>query len=136
MSLDLGVNYLAVLVAAVATIVIGFVYYGPTGLGDRWMRMLGPTPPRVGPPAPAEVALGFVGGLVNAWVLSVLALNLGASSIADGIVLGVLAWLGFMATLTVAQLAFERRPWSLWALNNVHNVIIQAAMAVIVTIWR
>ena len=50
--------------------------------------------------------------------------------------LGVLVWLGFMATLTAAEIAFEKKPWGLWLLNNGHNVLVQVFMAVIVTLWR
>ena len=74
--------------------------------------------------------------LVNAWVLALMSLNLGASSLSDGIVLGVLVWLGFMATLSGAQVAFQGRPWNAWLLTNVHDVVVQVVMAVILTLWR
>lgn len=38
--------------------------------------------------------------------------------------LGVLAWLGFMATLTAAQATFQRRPWNGWVVGGVHDVIV------------
>ena len=73
---------------------------------------------------------------MNAWVLALMSLNLGASSLSDGIVLGVLVWLGFMATLSGAQVAFQGRPWNAWLLTNVHDVVVQVVMAVILTLWR
>ncbi|TMC01306.1 MAG: DUF1761 domain-containing protein [Chloroflexi bacterium] len=94
MAVNFAVNYLAVIVAAVAAVVIG------------------------------------------AWVLALLSLNLGAASITDGIMLGVVAWLGFMATLSGAQVAFQGRPWNAWLITNVHDVVIQVVMAAIVTLWR
>jgi hypothetical protein len=66
----------------------------------------------------------------------VLSLNLDGTSLTDGILLGALAWLGFMATITAAQISFEKKPWGLWVLNNAHNLLIQVLMGVIVTIWR
>lgn len=68
--------------------------------------------------------------------LAVLALNLGGTTIGDGVMLGILCWLGFMASLTAAQISFEKKPWGLWVLNNAHNVIAQILMAAIVTAWR
>jgi hypothetical protein len=133
-AVNFAVNYLAVVVAAVAAVAIGIVYYGLAGLGDRLARLMGSTP--VGRPGPAQLVIGVVVSLVNAWVLALLSLNLGAASITDGIVLGVLAWLGFMATLSGAQVAFQGRPWNAWLITNVHDVVVQVVVAAIVTLWR
>jgi len=133
-AVNFAVNYLAVIVAAIAAVVIGIVYYGLAGLGDRLARLMGSTP--VGRPGPAQLVIGVVVALVNAWVLALLSLNLGAASITDGIMLGVVAWLGFMATLSGAQVAFQGRPWNAWLITNVHDVVIQVVMAAIVTLWR
>jgi len=133
-AVNFAVNYLAVVVAAAAAVAIGIVYYGLAGLGDRLARLMGSTP--VGRPGPAQLVIGVVVSLVNAWVLALLSLNLGAASITDGIMIGVLAWLGFMATLSGAQVAFQGRPWNAWLITNVHDVVVQVVMAAIVTLWR
>ena len=83
-----------------------------------------------------QLATGLVVGLVNAWVIALLSLNLGASSVGDGILLGALVWLGFGATFKAAQVTFERRPWAVWALQAVHDLVVQVVVAVIVTLWR
>ena len=136
MAVNFGVNYLAVVVAAVVALVIGFVWYSPPVFGNRWMAYLGTTQAQLGNPGPTGMAVGIVASLLNAWVLAVLSLNLGGKSITDGIMLGALAWLGFMATITAAQISFEKKPWGLWILNNAHNLLVQVLMAAIVTIWR
>jgi hypothetical protein len=135
MAVELGVNYLAVIASAIAAVVIGFLYYGASGLNKRWMT-LAERPAIEGNPPPSQLAVGVLAALVNAWVLALLSLNLGGSTITDAVMLGVLVWLGFLATLSAATIAFEGRPWSLWVLNNVHHVIVQVVMAVIVTLWR
>ena len=43
MVVNFGVNYLAVIVAAVVALVIGFAFYSPQTLGKRWMAYLGTT---------------------------------------------------------------------------------------------
>ena len=136
MAVNFGVNYLAVIVAAVIALVIGFAYYSPQGFGNRWMSYLGTTRAQLGDPAPSGMAAGVVASLVNAWVLAVLSLNLGGTTLTDGAMLGFLCWLGFMATITAAEVSFLKQPWGLWGLNNIHNVVIQIVMGVIVTIWR
>ena len=109
MAVNLSVNYLAIIVAAIAAVAIGIVYYGVLGVGDRQSRMLGASPAR---PGPMQGATGLIVGLVNAWVIAVLSLSLGAASVGDAILLGALVWLGFGATFKAAQVAFERRPWA------------------------
>ena len=136
MAVNFGVNYLAVVVATVVALVIGFIWYSPRVFGNRWMAYLGTTQAQLGNPGPTGMLVGVVASLINAWVLAVLALNLGGKSVTDGILLGVLAWLGFMATITAAQISFEKKSWGLWVLNNAHNLLVQVIMAAIVTAWR
>lgn len=136
MALDFGVNYLAVLVAAIAAVVIGFVYYGLTGFRERWLAMIGKTVQPGSRPGPASILVGALVALVNAWGLAVLARTVGANGVGDAIGLGLFVWLAFMATLAAATVTFEEHPWGLWVLNNVHHVIVQVVMAAIVVLWR
>ena len=135
MAIDVGVNYLAVIVAAISAIVIGILYYGVAGLGDRLARINGTTAPS-GPPSPMQFAVGVAVALLNAGVLAVLSLNLGGSSVVDGVLLGVLVWVGFQGTLKAAQVVFEHRSWDGWLLTGAHDLLIQVVMAAIVTAWR
>src|SRR5438132_6448993 len=123
MAVNFGVNYLAVVVATVVALVIGFIWYSPRVFGNRWMAYLGTTQAQLGNPGPTGMLVGVVASLINAWALAVLALNLGGKSVTDGVLLGVLAWLGFMATITAAQISFEKKSWGLWVLNNAHNLL-------------
>ncbi len=133
MTVHMGVNYLAVIVAAIVAVAIGIVYYGLLGFGDRQSRMLGTSPAR---PGPVQGVTGLVVGLVNAWVIAVLSLSAGAASIGDAIALGAFVWLGFAATFKAAQVAFERRRWGVWTLQAVHDLVVEVVVAVIVTLWR
>ena len=132
-TINFGVNYLAIALAAIAAVVIGALYYGLLGFGDRQSRMLGATPAR---PGPMQLATGLVVGLVNAWVIALLSLNLGASSVGDAILLGALVWLGFGATFKAAQVTFERRPWAVWGIQAIHDLVAEVVVAAIVTLWR
>jgi hypothetical protein len=133
MTVSFAVNYLAVIAGAIAAVVIGGVYYGALGFGARGNRMIGASQST---PGPRQLAIGLVVGLVNAWVIAVLAVNLHASSIGDAILLGVLVWFGFGATFKAAQVAFEGRPWGLWGIQAVHDLLVEVVLAAIVTLWR
>ncbi len=138
MAMNFAVNYVAVIVAAIAAFVIGFIWYTPL-FGKRWMAYLGKSQANMGQPGasfPFVLAAAFVASVVNAWVLALLATNLGGKDVASGVVLGIVVWLGFQATLTAADHLFTQKPWGLWLLNNGHNVIVQAVMGAIVTALR
>jgi hypothetical protein len=134
MAVNFGVNYVAVVVAAIVAIVIGFVWFSPQALGRQWTAYGVPAAPAR--PGPSAVVVGVVSALLNAWVLALLALNLRGTSISDGAMLGFLVWLGFIATVTAAEFGFLQRPGSAWAINNIHHVIVQIVMGAVVTAWH
>ena len=68
MAVNFGVNYLAVVVAAVVAVIIGFIWYAPQVFGNRWMAYLGTTRAQLGQPAPSGLAAGVAGALINSWV--------------------------------------------------------------------
>ena len=136
-----SLNYLAVVVAAVAAFLIGFVWYLPPVMGMRWAglvsRYTGITQEELmrGDQERA-IVIWAVGMLVNALVLAIIIRTLGLTSLADAVVLGVLVWLGFGASFSSWPVAFARQPWALWAVNNGAFLLMQVVMAVILTLWR
>jgi uncharacterized protein DUF1761 len=134
MALSFAVNYVAVVVATVAALIVGFIWFMPMVFGSRWLAYLG-RPGEQLRPGP-EFVLSIASAFVNAWTLAVLALNLKAASAMDGVVVGVLVWLGFFVTVTTANTVIAKRPWGLWAIDVGHALVAQVAMAVIVTVMR
>src|SRR2546425_2488884 len=102
-----NVNLLAVLVAAVLTIVLGAVWYSPVLFAKQWMHAHGYTPEKVeemkrrgGARAYAVsflcyLVMGYVGGLLVSYTQ--------ATGVVQGVWLGVLAWLGFAAALRLTR---------------------------------
>jgi hypothetical protein len=133
-SLDLGVNYVAVVVATLAVMVFGFVFFLPQVFGSRWMALVGrPNEPmRPGP----EFVISILAALLNAWTLAVLARSLGATTVSGGLVLGALVGVGFFGAAFAANTVISKRPWSLFALDAGHGLIGQMIMAAIVAVWR
>ncbi|MEP6693960.1 MAG: DUF1761 domain-containing protein [Chloroflexota bacterium] len=134
MSLDFAVNYVAVVIATVAVMAFGFVFFLPQVFGARWMALIGRAnePMRPGP----EFVVSILAAFVNAWTLAVLARSLGASTLADGLVLGALVGVGFFAAAFAANTVIAKRPWSLFAIDAAHGLIGQMIMAAIVAVLR
>lgn len=127
-----GVNWVAVIVAAAANIVIGFVWYLPQVFGTRWAALAGRPLPSVGGVPPMTFVMGAVTALIAAYVLAVIEQSLGVLTLADGAIVGFLAWLGFIATTSYGVVLWEGRPVSYWAINAGNALLGFVAMGAII----
>jgi hypothetical protein len=127
-----GVNGLAVVVAAVVGIIVGFVWYAPQAFGRRWARASGIELPEPGQVQPITYVGAIVTAAVTAYVLAVIIRGLGAASLADGAIVGILVWLGFVATWLASGVFFERRSTEWWAINAGQAVVSLVIMGAII----
>ena len=112
-----GVNYLSILIAAVAAWVFGGIYY--TTLSKAWLAAQGKTleqcqAEQAGKSGAAKVApfiLVFVGELIMAFVLYGNLVHMGTFTVRAGIISGSFCWFGFVLTTVTANNAFcGRKP--------------------------
>ncbi|HVM30442.1 MAG TPA: DUF1761 domain-containing protein [Candidatus Limnocylindrales bacterium] len=122
------VNWLAVLLAAVAGVVIGFVWYMPAVFGKRWVAASGIEMP-TGAVSPAVYVGPIVQGLLAAYVLALFA---GAADIVGGIVIAAVIWIGFVATTSFNAVIFERRRVEYWAINAGYVLVSLLVMGAII----
>jgi hypothetical protein len=127
-----GVNWLAVIVAAVAGIIVGFIWYAPPVFGRRWARSSGIELPQPGEVQPMTYIGGVVTAAVTAYVLAVLIGGLGAATLVDGVIVAVVVWLGFVATWLASGVFFERRSTEWWAINAGQAIVSLAIMGAII----
>ncbi len=122
-----GVNYLAILVAAVAAWVFGGVYYH--ALADRWLAAIGKTKEQfqaeraaaAGALAKARPFLiSFAAELLMAWVLYGVLVHLKTFSLRAGLITGAFCWLGFVATTLLVNNTFAGRKGALTAIDAGH----------------
>lgn len=136
---DLSVNYLAVLVAAVATWLIGALWYSPLGLGKAWMQANGYTPEKLQQmqaTAARAYAVSFICYLVMAYVVAVLAHHVQVGSAMGGARLGVLCWLGFAATIGLTANVFSEKPLMAFVIDAGYQLVYLVAMGAIIGWWQ
>ena len=111
------VNYLSVVLAAVAAWLFGAVYY--TVLSKPWMAAMGKTEEqckaemaaKVGLAKAAPFILAFVGVFLMAFVLFGVLTHSGLWSVRAGMISGAFCWFGFvLTTMTVNNGFHGRRP--------------------------
>lgn len=134
------INYWAVLVAGIASMVVGSLWYSPLLFGNAWMRLSGLSAERL-----AELkakgmgktyALGFLTSLIMAYVLAHFVGIWDASGVAGAFQLAFWIWLGFIATKSLGSVLWEGKPYRLYFLNISHDLISIFVMALILTFWR
>ena len=131
------INYLAVLVAAVASMVVGFLWYGPV-FGKAWMKEMGMSKEKKG--AGKSYGMMFVGSLVMSYVLAhatiFAATYFKMSGVSAGLMSGFWNWMGFVAPVTLGSVLWEGKSWKLWVLNNGYYLVTLLAMGTILSVWR
>ncbi len=106
-------NWLAVLVAAIATMIVGFIWYSNPMFGKAWMRVIGVDPSDKEQVEKIQKAAGplygfmFIGSLVAAYVLSIFISGLGAMGASGGMKVAFWVWLGFIATVKFGDALFS-----------------------------
>ena len=131
------VNLLAVLVAAIVSFVIGWIWYSDMLFGRQWREMLQVKKTDIKAmkdKAMKSMAVGFLTILVSAYVLAVLIDLTNSTTAMVGAELGLLVWLGFIAMTSIGSVIWEGRPLQLYLLNNVHSLIIYAVMGAILAV--
>ncbi|WP_053386570.1 DUF1761 domain-containing protein [Leucobacter japonicus] len=133
------INYWAVIVATLSTMVVGSVWYTPKVFGTRWMRLA-----KVNPTGDAKAAVGpilvtLVVSFITAWVFAgaswIAFAFYGGSFLAATLVTGLLLWAGFTASRFITHDAFEGRPSGLTVLNIAHELVTVVVMAIIIGVW-
>lgn len=132
------VNLGVVLVAALATMALGFLWYSPVLFGKPWMALMGKTDadmPEMKKKATKAYALSFIGALVMAYVLAHFVDYVGATTVSDGLQLGFWIWLGFAATIGYTDVLFGGKPFKLFLINTGYQLVELLLMGVILAVW-
>ena len=130
------VNYVPVLLAAVAAMVVGSLWYGPL-FGKMWMKLVGVNKEDVNKSdMPKLYGIMFVGALVEGYVLSHFIHYAGAVGLVLGAKTGLWAWLGFVATTMIGNYMFAKRPLNLYFIDAGYALVNLVVMgAIIASMW-
>lgn len=136
-----GINFWAVLVAFVINVGLGAFWYSPGGFGKKWSKLSGVNMMKI-PKDEANRAIVYVAiaSLVQTVVLAIVLNSLDVASgthpLTNGLVAGVVLWLGFIAATTVGTTLYMRKSWKLWWLNSSFFLVVMAINSVILATWR
>ncbi|TSC58408.1 MAG: hypothetical protein Greene041619_632 [Candidatus Peregrinibacteria bacterium Greene0416_19] len=138
----LSVHFPAVLVAAVAAFVLGFLWHGAL-CGKQWIKLMGIPQSEVdamkakgmGAMAP-QMAAAFVAQLVMAYVLARFATAWSVSDVMGALTLAFWIWIGFIVTVLLNGVLWEKRTVPLYLFNITYHLVSLCVMTTIVVLWK
>ncbi len=136
--MNVEVNYLAVLLAGVASMVVGFVWYGPMLFAKPWMKLMGHTAETMKKEQAKmgqTYGLSFVLALVMAYVLShVMALSenfFHYPVLQTGLTSAFCMWFGFVMPVQMTDMLFGSKKGKLFLINTGYQLVSLLAMGIV-----
>ena len=141
MSFDLlgDLNWLAVIVAAIAYFALGALWYMPKPMAQAWTKSMGwdPSTEEQQPGAAIYVA-PLVTCLLSAITLAMLAEATGSTTVGEGLALGIVVAIGIAAAIVLVTGWFgpkKPQPMVFAAITAGYHVVGLVVTAVIVSAW-
>lgn len=131
------INYYAVLVAAVFSMILGAVWYSQIGYGQEWLKLTSPRPEGGTRISKGRLYLvAFLLALFMALVLAYLADVLRINTAREGLQLGTTMFFAFIATTTLTDYLFAGRSLKLYLINAGFHFVELIVMGIIIGVWR
>lgn len=134
------VNYLAILLCGILSMVVGFLWYGPL-FGKEWMKLSGMTD-KVKEEAKKNMGqtygIMFVLSLVMAWILAhfIWYAAPASATLMIGVKTAFWGWLGLVVPTSASKYLFnpEKKPWKLFYLDAGYYLVTLVGMGVIIVV--
>ena len=127
----MDLNYLAIILAALSTFLLGGLWYSPAVFGKAWMKENGFTEESMKGANMAKIfGLAFVLALISAINL---AMFMGPEKdVGLGAAYGFAAGFGWVATFVGTHYLFERKSFKLFLINAGYSIVALTIMGVII----
>lgn len=130
------INWVAIVIAAVLSMVIGFVWYSLKVFGKPWMKESGLSLKDIGDGPGMGYALVTLTSLLQAYILSHFVDYTSATTWVDGAVTGFWIWAGFVATAYTATYVFTRKSFKLWSIDTGYFLVLLLVQGAILASWK
>lgn len=137
------INYLAVLVSAICSIVLGSIWYGPL-FGKKWAKLMGinmPDKPTKEMKSMMMKSYGFMGvtTLIMAFVMAHSTIFAATYTHTTGIMAGLMSgfwnWIGFILPVTMGDQLWGGKSWKLLPITSGYYLVSLCLMGIILSVW-
>lgn len=133
-------NYFAVIIAAVASMIAGMLWYSPFLFGNLWLKLSGWDKKRMhshkSKGMTAHYLLAFVCALITACVLGQFVSFLAITQLITGLQVVFLLWLGFIATVLMGSVLWEGKSWGAYFITSIYYLVNLSIMVSILILWN
>ena len=119
---DVTIDWVGIIVATVAAMVIGGLWYGPL-FAKQWMGYIGKTEQELRAQGGLGYLFAVLGAFIQAIVMTYVVQWAGAEGFGEGALVGIVMWGGFLVSTLVTGSVFEGRPWGLIMLNSGNSLL-------------
>lgn len=136
--INLSTNWVTVLAAAVASMVLGFLWYSPILFGKEWMELSGLTKTdmeRAKKKMFLTYGVASVVAVITSFVLKQFIDLFYIVNLFDAVQLAFWIWFGFVATTLVGSIFYEGKSWKLFVINSGYQLASIILMAVVLSYW-
>lgn len=135
--MNVEINYLAVGLATISSMVVGMVWYTPKAFGNAWMKLT-KVDPNKAPDNPVKTyGLTLLASFFTAYVLAHVTFLSSkviesSSYLTSALTTAFWLWLGFTAARLLVHDLFERKPLKVTVINSGHELATVLVMALII----
>lgn len=140
--MEVQINWVAVLLATLSTLVVGSVWYAKPVFGNTWMKLVGKTDKDLAKGGMTPLVVAVAASFLTAFVLAhftYLAHRFYAadySFLQTSLMTAFWAWLGFTAARVITHDSFEGRRKKLTALTIGHELVTLLVMGLIIGLMQ
>lgn len=139
--MEVPINWLAVIAAAIANMAIGFAWYSDSLFGKSWRKLSGMSDGKSTRDQMMKMmGLGLGSALLTGFVLNSASVFAGSYLNTTGVSLGLMVgfwnFLGFMFPILLGGYLYERKPLKLIWINGGYWLVSLLAMGVIIALWK
>ncbi len=118
--MEVQIDLLTVFIAALLNMLIGFFWYSKWLFGPSWLKLQEIKKESL---SNESVFYELIVSLIIAYFLALFQGYLGITTVTDGMFVGFLFWLGFVATTQISQVLWAKRPFQLFLLDTGYKLL-------------
>jgi hypothetical protein len=137
-----AINYLAILAAGIASILVGFAWYSRALFGPVWAKCRGIDMSDPKQRQDLQKGMGgiyaatFAATMLSALALCLLVVRIQSGGVLGGLKLGFLVWLGFTMTVQLTAALFSHKNRTLFFIDTGYQLVCYVAMGAILGGWQ
>ena len=136
----MNINFWAILISSIVSFCLSSLWYSPFLFGNDWINLLKITDRNISEINTSSIIfkyiIHFVTTILCFLILALAIAASGAKSGAEGAIIGFLGWLGFIATMSISRLLWEKDPVKLVLIDAIDSLITLTVGGAIIGAWN